>query len=290
MLGAGSAPRVELRVVRWSGLEYRIALEMTGSAALEGRPPVPGPTVFLSLRHEVIAGSAAPMVERRDGGIVRLIEERGVLESASVRHPTAPAALVDGWNRGLRPLVGTSFRQRVSEDNAIPWMKSELFGGAEPPPEVRQALDRGLETQRHFPFRLPPVPVGVGATWRFHERLRVNDVDVSQTVNLSLRALDDRVATVGIRLLQEAPRQEVPNPLVPGQKAMLDAYRGDGDGEITVDRMTAIPLAGTLTTMARVTLSGEVNGVHGVATLVWTAVVRSEGSILADDAAGVAPP
>jgi hypothetical protein len=288
LLGVGSEPRVELRVTRWSGLHYRIVLETTGTVALEGQPAVPGPTVVMSVRHDVLVGSADPLVVRRDAGILRMVEERGVIESVTVRHALTPQPIVDAWNQALIPLRGTSFKQRVAEDDAVTWMRSELLGGLQPPLEVTKVLDAGFEAQRHFPFRLPPAPVGIGARWRFRERLHVNGVDAVQVAEMSLRSLDDRVATVVIRLTQEAPKQEVPHPLVPGKLATMDVFRGDGEGEVTVDRMTAIPLTGRLTSMARLTLSGEVNGVHGQATLLWTSQLQARGSLLDEDAGGAA--
>jgi hypothetical protein len=290
MVGTGSEPRVELRVVRWSGLKYRMVLETTGSAALEGQPTVPGPTLIMTVVHDVLRGSADPITKRVDGGLVRIVEERGVLESVSIRHALTPATVVDSWNRLLVALRGTTFKYQVGEDAAITAMRSELIGGVEPPLEVNKALDAGFETQRHFPFRFPPVAVGIGAQWRFREKLDVNGVHAVQVVEMSLRALDDRQATVGIRLRQEAPKQDVPHPLVPGKMAVLEGLRGDGEGEISVDRMTGVPLTGRLTGMARGTLSGEVAGAHGQATLVWASLVQAKGTILEEDKADSAAP
>lgn len=290
VLGAGSAPRLDLRVIRWSGLKYRTVLETTGSLALEGQPVVPGPTVIMTELREVLRGSADPLTSRRDGGIVRIVEERGVLENVSVRHAPTPAPIVDAWNHLLSPLQGTSFKYQVTEGAAIASMRSELIGGIEPPLEVTKALDAGFEVQRHFPFRFPPTAVGIGARWRFHEKLDVNGVHTDQVVDMSLRALDDSQATVTIRWRQDAPKQQVPHPLVPGKTATLEVLRGDGEGEVSVDRVTGIPLKGRLTGMARLTLSGEVGGQHGQATVVWTTLVQAKGTILEEDGAARAEP
>jgi hypothetical protein len=42
--------------------------------------------------------------------------------------------------------------------------------------------------------------------------------------------------------------------------------------------------------MARLTLSGEVAGAHGQATLLWTSLVQAKGTILEDDGAVRAEP
>jgi hypothetical protein len=267
-----------------------MVLETTGTAALEGQPTMPGPTIVMTVVHDVLRGSADPVTTRLDGGLVRIVEERGVLESLAVRNPVVPPPVVDSWNSLLLALRGTTFRYQVREDAAIASMRSELIGGIEPPLEVTKALDAGFEAQRHFPFRFPPVAVGIGATWRFREKLDVNGVHAMQVVDMSLRALDDRQATVVIRLRQEAPRQDVPHPLVPGKMATLEGLRGDGEGEIAVDRMTGVPLTGRLTGMARGTLSGEVGGAHGEATLVWASLVQAKGTILEDEKIDSAAP
>jgi hypothetical protein len=289
MLGDGSEPRVTLRVARWSGLRYRFIVEASGSLGLVGQPPVLGPTVVMTLDHDVLRGSADPIISHRDGAVERLIEERAVLESVRVRHDLSPKAVIDAWNQSLLPLRGTSYKQRVSESAGIAWLKSELIGGAKPPEEVRKAIDATLDVQRHFPFRLPPVPVGVGARWRFREQVDINGAHAVQVADMSLKAIDANFAVIGLTLRQEAPRQEVAHPFVPGAKAMLEQFRGDGEGELTVDRLTAIVVRGRLVGTAQITLSGEVGGQHGTATLVGASVMQARSSILADTDAGEDP-
>jgi hypothetical protein len=286
MLGDGSEPRVTLRVARWAGLRYRFIVEASGSLGLVGQPPVFGPTVVMTLDHEVLRGSADPNNEHRDAAVERLIEERAVLESARVHHDLTPKATIDAWNQSLLSLKGTSYRQRVSESAGIVWLKSELVGGARPAEEVRKAIDATLDVQRHFPFRLPPVPVGVGGRWRFRENIEVNGAHAVQVADMQLKAIDANFAVIGLTLRQEAPRQEVPHPLVPGAKAMLEQFRGDGEGELTVDRLTAIVVRGRLVGTAQITLSGEVGGQHGTATLVGASVTQARSAILPESDAG----
>jgi hypothetical protein len=282
MLGDGSLPRIELRVARWTGLRYRVVLEGSGSLSLEGQPQTLGPVVVTTLLHEVLRGSADPLEIRTDAGLMRLIEERAVVENVQVRQEGMEQQTLDDWNRALVPLRGSALRQGVTESAGIAWLKAELVGGARPPPAVRNAVDATLEGQRHFPFRLPAVPVGIGARWRFHEDILLNGVRARQISEMSLRAIDATSAVVSIVLRQEAPSQEVPHPLVPGAKAMLDQFQGEGQGEVTVDRLTAIVLRGRLISTSRLTLSGDVNGVHGSATLFATSIITARGSVVGE--------
>jgi hypothetical protein len=287
MLGDGTPPRVGLRVARWTGYRYRFVVEGSGSQSLEGQPQAFGPVVVTTLDHEVLRGSTDPIVLHSDAGVVRLIEERAVVESIHVRQDGVDQRTLDEWNRTLLPLRGSAVRQRVTESAGIAWLKSELVGGAPPANAARKAVDATLEIQRHFPFRLPPVPVGIGARWRFREEIELNGVHAAQIAEMSLRAIDATSAVVGIVLRQEAKRQEVPHPFVPGAKAVLEQFRGDGDGELTVDRLTAVVLRGRLVVTARLTLSGDVNGTHGSATLLGTSIITASSSVLAEPDADV---
>jgi hypothetical protein len=285
MVSTGREPRVTLRIARWSGLRYRVFIEASGTAGVEGLPPVAGPTVSMKLDYEVLRGSADPIIEHRDGGIVRMVDERVVLDDVSVRLASLPPHEEEALNRAFNAYRGTSFTQLVTESAAIASMRTELLGGWKPPPDVLAALDAGLEMQRRFPFRFPPVPVGIGARWRLREQIEINGATVFQIAEMTLRAVDSDTAAVRIVLRQEAPRQEVPHPLQPGDSAMLEQYRGDGEGELTVDRLTASPLQGRLTTTARLSLSGDVGGVPQKASLIGVWGMQATGAIVADDEA-----
>jgi hypothetical protein len=286
MLGDGSEPRVTLRVARWSGLRYRSNLVAAGSIGLEGAPPLLGPTTSMVVDSEVLRGSADPLVENQHGGEVRLIEERSVLRSMSISQQGVPQQILDFWNQVLLPLRGTSYLQHVAESAEIVQLSSEMLGGVQPPEAVSKAVDQALEEQRHAPFRLPPVPVGVGAKWRFHENLLMNGAHVTQTAEMTLKAVDANQAVVDISLHQEAPRQPVPHPLQPGSNAVLEHFRGDGGGELIVDRLTAIVTQGSIIVTARSTLSAEVDGKKNVVTLVGASTIQMTAAMLSDEDSG----
>jgi hypothetical protein len=287
MLSEGERPRVELRVARWSGLRYRLVLESSGSAGIEGQPIVAVPTVTMTIETEVLRGSANPIEARHDAGLLTMIEERCTLTSLTTRHDATPKPIVDGWNLALLPLRGTTSRQKVAESAAVIWVGTELVGGLVPPEPVKKSLDAAFEAQRHFPFRLPPTSVGVGARWRFKEKLLVNGIETAQVADMSLRSVDPNTATVGLNVRQEAPAQIVPHPFAPGAKATLNLYRSDGDGELVVDRLTAIPLKGRLTSTAQLVLSDDITGAPRSAKAIWTSTITARGEILSESDAGV---
>jgi len=287
-IGTGTPPLVDLRVARWAGLRYRDVVETVGSIALEGQPIVPGPTMKVTLDHEVLRGSADPITERRDGAVARLVEERVVLADVSVRYDPLPKPMLDAWNLSLVPLRGSSFIQRVMEGGNVAFAESELFLGGKPPPELKKALDGALQDIRRFPFRLPPVPVGVGGKWRFQDDVEANGVKVSEVADMTVKSVDATSAVIDLHVQQQAAHQEVPNPVKPGEMATLERFEGDGRGEITVDRITAVTVGGQLLTTARLTLSDVENGQRRAATLVGASFLRVTGTVFGDDDGGSA--
>lgn len=286
LLNDGSDPRVTLRVARWTGLRYRTTLEVSGTLAFEGTPPLVGPITTMILDNEVLRGSADALIERRYGGPVRVIAERSTLHGITVRQEGVDRQVIDFWNAALSPLKGTSYLQHVAESAEVMRLSSELLGGVKPPEAITKAVDEALEQQRHVPFRFPPRPVGVGAQWRFREDLEINKVHATQVVEMTLRGIDANQAVIGIALRQDAPRQSIPHPLVPGASAVLEHFRGNGTGELVVDRLTAILLQGRFTVTARSTISGDVEGQHKVATLIGTSTFQIGATILSDEDAG----
>jgi len=283
MLGNGSDPRVTLRVARWSGLRYRSTLVVSGSLGFEGGPPVIGPTTSMVVENEVLRGSSEPLVERRHGGVVRLVEERSRLESVTIAQVGVPQAVLDFWNLMLSPVRNTTYLQRVAESAEVVQLNSELLGGIMPPEAVTRAIDGAIEQQRHVPFRLPPSPVGVGARWRFRENVTMNGIRGTQSAEMTLRNVDANEAVVGITLRQEAPPQAISHPLLPGSKATLDAFRGEGSGELVVDRLTAVVLSGNIAVAARSTMTAEAGDKKNTATLVGVSNILMAGTILRDD-------
>jgi hypothetical protein len=289
MLGDGSEPRVTLRVARWTGLRYRMTIRATGSLGLPGAPPLIGPTTSVVVTSEVLRGSAEPLIERRHGGTVRLIEERAKLEDVSVTQPGVPPPVLDFWNAALAPFRNTTYLQNVAESAEVTQLNSELVGGVRPPEAVAKAVDGTLEQQRHVPFRLPPSPVGVGARWRFRESLTMNGVRGTQSVEMTLRSIDANQAVVGVAVHQQAARQDVSNPLAPGANAVLESFQGNGSGEVVVDRLTAIVLSGGIFVTTSSTLTSDADGKKNTATLVGASSMQLVATLLHDGPDGGAP-
>jgi hypothetical protein len=283
MVTDGAEPKVTLRVARRTGLRYRMIVEGSGSMALEGAPPLQGPTMTSTVDREVLRGSADPVVATVDGGMMQLIEERAVIQRMTVKQADAQPGVLEAWNRMLHPLEGTPLRMLIAESAAVVSVEGE-HGDVQPPKEVQAMVQQTLESQKHFPFRLPSRAVGVGARWRFSDKLDFAGIHLTQIAEMTLKRIDETSAVVGLVLHQEAVRQAIPHPFMPGKRAMVDQFRGDGDGELEVDRLTAIVKKGRLVSAARITLTGEINGQIGTGSISAMSYMSARGMVLEPDA------
>jgi hypothetical protein len=276
----GREPRVKLEVARWAGLTYQLESETDGSFGVQGAAPARAPTSFASLHYEVLRGSADPLEKEIDGRKLRLVEERATLADIGIRSKDVTPDVLAKLNAGFGLLRGSTTRQLVAEDGEIAEATTELVGGMVPPKELKSFLDAALDGQRHFPFRLPTVPIGVGARWRFSEPLVIRGAKALQVADMTLISLGPNTARIGIRVRHQAPRQQVPHPLEPGLTATLDALRGDAEGEITIDRMTACVLSARLNGTSFLTLTWMDNdGKDQTATFMQATIQRMQGHV-----------
>jgi hypothetical protein len=285
LINQGREPRAKLEVERPTGFSYVSELESESSFGIQGQVPTVLPTAIARMKSEVIRGMGNPVVRQRGFTELRLIEERATLEKLAVRSSALPPDFVAQFNVGLNALTGTTTRALVAVDGEVVEMKTELVGGKKPPPEIAFVLDTTWEAQRRFPFRLPADPVGPGARWRFSESLEFRKVRGLQLAEMYLLTLDDHSARIRVKIRHQCPRQEVPHPLNPKDTAMLEHYRGDADGEVTIDRATAILLDGRLATTATLRMSGSVDGSQATVTFVAASLLRVHGDVVREEAA-----
>ncbi len=284
MVRNGAEPRIKLGLGRWTGMQYQMQITSSGSFGIAGNPPLRPPATVADVGFTVLRGTANPVLH--DGR--HCVEEKAVFRSLRVQGGGLPPALVDKTNEMLSVIDGTTMRELVTDDGEIVDMKTELVGGKKPKPLVQKQLDQVWNARRHFPFRLPPVPVGVGASWRFAEPTELRGVRAMQIADMTIVGMDDKSVRIRLRVHQQAPRQELTNPLDPSSTAILEHYRGDGQGQLTIDRETGVMREANLAITADLRLSAlNAKGQKKQVTFVAARLMHARGSIGAPPEAGV---
>ena len=287
IMSTGREPRARLEVGRWSGFSARMTVETEGSLSIQGQVPVKVPAAIATLRLDTLRGIGDPIIRNRNGRELRLIEERGLIEKIELKPGQFPPEVLAKLNETFRALSGTTMRQLVAEDGEVVELTTELVGGVQPAPEHKRVLDGAWEMQRRFPFRIPSEPVGPGARWRFSELVEYQGIRTIQIADMTLTALDDSTARIRIALRHQAPRQELPHPLDPRQTAVLEHYRGDAEGELTIDRTTALQLEARLATTVNLRLTAQADGGQQSLVAIFMGVTRTRSLPLVD--AGAQP-
>ena len=283
LLNHGKEPRVSMQIGRWTGFRYAVVIETDTSLAIQGQKPVTAPTAVTKLRFHTTRGTADPIERQRGNELLKLVEEVAVIDSVEVVSDKLPAGWLKQVNEGLSIAAGTETRQLVAEDGEIVEVQTKRIGGVEPAPEVKKLLDQAWDGTARFPFRLAPAPVGVGAKWRFSERIKSNGLDIVQVSDMLVRTIDEDQVTITIRAQQQAPAQEFADPFRPGKMAHLDRYQGTGQGQLTIDRTTGVPIVSKFSTSATMTVSIKAEQGKQSMTLLASSVVRMK-SVSGDDA------
>ncbi len=275
----GREPRGKLEVGRWTGLEYEQTVEASGSIGLAGAPPARGPALVSTTRFSVLRGTADPIAKTIDGRKLSLVEERGEIVDVHAAGKDVPPAAIAQLDQALGLLKGIVTRQLVAEDGEIAEVTTQLVGGQKPSKEIKTLLDKLFDAQRRFPFRLPPAAVGVGAKWTFSEPIVIQGIHATQASEMTLTALDDKTAKIAIVVRQQGARQELQHPLDPSAWATVEQYRGDGNGEFRVDRLTSVVLDAHLATTGSLRLSWQEGDQPKNATFIAASVTDIRGHI-----------
>lgn len=224
LLGAGSEPKAELRYTPDLGREERadVTLGLDTTMEIGGMPvPVQMPPVVMRVGTKVLGLEA-------DG--VRY--EYRVLD---LRIEDGAARALEGELKGI---VGTKATVVLTPTGHIRSAEYSVAPGA--PPELLANLRRSMSDAG---TPLPVQAVGVGARWQVRETIDSAGLPVDRTTTYTLRALDDRRATLDVAVTQTAEPRAIDDPnLPPGTVARLEKLDGSGAGTLVIDLDRLLPV------------------------------------------------
>lgn len=143
----------------------------------------------------------------------------------------------------LSPTEGSSARLTTTASGAVTALTID------PSPDARDiarsAVEQALSQAVYRAVPFPAEPVGVGASWTVTQEV-VSGISLKQTTTVTLKALDDGVATVDVAVEQspEDPVWQLPD----NQGTLnIESFVMTGQGELRIDPSKPLPLGGTVT-------------------------------------------
>jgi hypothetical protein len=156
-----------------------------------------------------------------------------------------PKPVLDAMKKQNQQLIGIS-GTFVVDDRGQP--KSGSFSiPANVDPTTRQTLEQLSQSISQFSSPMPEAAIGQGAQWQVTTPVTLNGISLTQTANYQLTSLKDGVATMEIRLKQQAQPQDLKQPGLPaGVKMALKSLSSQGKGDLTVRMDQLLPLRSTI--------------------------------------------
>lgn len=122
--------------------------------------------------------------------------------------------------------------------------KSELNMGSESNPQLRQVIDQLRDSWSNLSAPFPQEPVGPGAKWEVRMPIKSQGLTMTQTATYQVTSLEGDRLQASTTVIQNAPKQNIENPAMPGMKIELTKMTGSGKGEVTFDLGKVLPPAG----------------------------------------------
>lgn len=231
-LGNG-APRI-LRYRLRKGTHATTELEMTMD--LDVARAIKMPTIVMTMEivvEDVLATGVARVRTQITG--TRVIDRPGTTMDAATLSPLT------------QQLTGLGYTFTLSPDGSL--SDGRISGAASG--NLQAQLGEMTRAIEQVAMRLPPVPVGVGATWSAKKTAPQNGLEVTTVTTTQLTAIDGDHLTFTSQTTLSAPNQQI---VQQGVAMEVKDVGGGGKGQGTID-LTTMAMRGELTSEFRGTIT-----------------------------------
>lgn len=234
LLDPGAEPRRALRFTWRKTTESGVMdMKMALAMSMANRPlPPPMEMPTIRMHFDVKPESVAP-----DGTLhavfalkkVQLLDDSGWPKEAK-----------DELRTFLQKLAGLRVKETISSRGVV--QETSVEPPADLPPQVRQMVENMKESLRNVSSPFPEEPVGKNARWEV-KTVVDGAMRLAQTTTITLEDLKDKQVSLGVVLVQAAPKQPMRSstPLPSGAKMMLESHTGIGSGKTKVTLDGLVP-------------------------------------------------
>lgn len=151
-----------------------------------------------------------------------------------VAKPGTPSTLVSPIQAQLERLKHIRGNFVMNDRGQIQTGRFELPDDLEP--MMRQMFEQLSQSMNQLSFPLPEEAVGIGAEWQATAALSIGGIRLTQTGSYQLVSRTNNIATLNIRVKQQAPPQIINSPTLPATtKVQLKKLETQGKGRSTLD-------------------------------------------------------
>lgn len=252
LLEPGAEPRVALRL--HPKPDDKQILTMTIKMGMEMKlGEAEAPETKIPPMKMVVDMTAKSLSPEGDITYASTVQEAGISEDADVNQQVAEA-----MKSSLDAMKGLA-ASGVMTSRGIN-KSSEIKGGDENNPQVRQVTSQLKETLANFSTPFPEEPVGVGAKWESKKPVNSQGMKIDQTTTYELVSVEgDRIA-LRSTISQTAAPQKIQNPAMPGLKLDLTKLSSTGNGDFSLDLGHLAPLQGAMSSKSDISMGMSVAG------------------------------
>ena len=236
MLSTGKAPKRVLRYAPKQGAVERtlIEMKMTMAMGMAGGPmqAMPIPTITMN------AKVATEKVHANGDFDHSLTFEVPTLKGGE-------SAMNAAMKDALAGMSGMTITQTTSSTGAL--KKTELNLPPNANPQLKQTMESMQKSLEQMLTYLPTEAVGVGASWKNHQPVSQNGMNLHQTITMTIVKLEGSKVHVDFSLVQGAEAQDMKTPNMPaGSSARLTRLEGSGKGSSVIDLNQVMPSTSTM--------------------------------------------
>jgi uncharacterized protein DUF6263 len=235
-LGDGSKQILRYRLRKGTKTTSEMAMTMD----LDIARAIKMPTIVMTLEiavDDVLASGAARVSTRITG--TKVVDRPGTTMDAATLAPVT------------QQMTGLGYAFTLSPDGSL--SEGRVTGAAAG--DLQAQLGQMTRAIEQVAMRLPPVPVGVGATWSAKKTVQQNGLEVTTVTTTHLTAIDGDQMTFTSQTTLSAPNQQI---VQQGMAMDVKDVGGGGKGQGTVD-LTTMAMRGELTSefRGRITAAGQ---------------------------------
>lgn len=222
---AGTGTKTALRYAFKKGQKVKGKVESDMSMAMtigaQSMPKADMPTVTQDMTLTVDSVDAA--------GNLQLT---GVITKLTVSKK-GEAQVVKAMEEQLKLLTGSKYIVTMTNRGALTGARYELPAGA--PAQLQETIEGVVNGLKQLLPLLPEEPVGVGAEWTSHQKLKISFAQADQDATFKLKSKKGDTCELEVTVAQKAGKQKISLPgMPPGQSAELGGLTGNASGKTKV--------------------------------------------------------